>query len=166
MFPAEAITILNSLYKKIQPLQTRQYLFNCTIGKFSKKEKMMKIFLIASIALSLCEKVSANYEFEWRALDSKIPNDDKFLNINKVKVKRISRNETHKLYGEMTWFQGVGEDINFVGELYKKQGGEFRKTVYHLKLNFCEMIKTEKVFWPSFNAIIEPAWPEKVSLLI
>lgn len=106
--------------------------------------------------------VVANYEFEYRAMDVGKPNDDKWLNFDKVKIKRMSRNEPHKMYGEMNFIGGITEDIDFLAELYIKQGGEYRKTVYKLKMNLCEIIETETVFYPSIGAAIEPKWPEKV----
>lgn len=91
-----------------------------------------------------------------------IPKDDKFMNGDKLKIRRTSHNEPHKMYGNFVFFQDVTKEVDLLGELYIKQGGEFRKTVYKLKKNLCELIAAESVFYPSMASSIVPPFPEKV----
>jgi hypothetical protein len=82
-----------------------------------------------------------------------------------LKVKRVSRNEPHKIYGYLTFFQGITKDDDLLGELYEKQGGEYRKTVYKLKENLCSIIETDDVFYPSIRAAMDPKFTDKVSCI-
>lgn len=74
-----------------------------------------------------------NYHISIMEFDILVKNDDKFLNLEKLKIKRKSRNETHKLYGSFTYFKNVTEDIQLSIGLFEKQGGEYRKTPYLIK---------------------------------
>lgn len=109
--------------------------------------------------------VHANYQFEYRAFDVKLKaNENQWMDLDRVKIKRKNRNETHKMYGEYELYQGIKRDIDVRGELYIKQGGEYRKTVYKFKMNLCKIIEEDKIFYPSARAIMEPEFPEKVGI--
>lgn len=83
--------------------------------------------------------------------DILVKKDDKFLNLNKLKIKRKSRSETHKLYGSIELFKDLTEDINIRIEFYEKQGDEYRKTPYHIKGSACQFIATDDLFYPSLS---------------
>lgn len=93
-----------------------------------------------------------NYLFSNIAFDVLVKNDSKFMNMDNLKIKRKSRNETHKLYGSFEIFQDIKEDIQLRIEVYIKQGGEYRITPYHLKGSFCSIIATNSVFYISVSA--------------
>lgn len=76
-------------------------------------------------------------------------NDTKFFNLDKVKLQRKSRNEHHKFYGEFKLFQNWTEEVIQTVELYKKQGGEYRITPYHLKGRVCYFIEVDDTFYKS-----------------
>lgn len=70
------------------------------------------------------------------------------------------------MYGEFEFLQDLSDDIDLLGELYIKQGGEFRKTAYKLKDNTCSVIETDSVFYPSLGAAFKPSFPEKVKKML
>lgn len=93
-----------------------------------------------------------------------VKNQTEFVNLDGLKLKRKARNESHKFYGEIIYFEGFRNGLQFTGEAFKKQGGEYRKTPYHMKGQFCELLEIDKVFWASFaNA---SGLPTKVSFFV
>lgn len=84
-----------------------------------------------------------------------VKNDTKFLNMDSIKLKRKSRNEPHKFYGDLIFFRDLERESNLrlVAEGYKKQGGEYRKQPYHLKIEVCEFISTDKLVYQTIANI-------------
>jgi hypothetical protein len=81
-----------------------------------------------------------------------------------LKIRRKSRGEPHKVYGDWILYQDIGPDLNFQIDLYIKQGGEYRKTVYAVKGNTCDIVASDKVFYPSFANAMEPSFPLKCNI--
>lgn len=110
--------------------------------------------------------VEANYQITVLEYDVLVKNDDKFLNMDKVKLKRKSRNETHKFYGQFTFFRTISleDDVKVALELYKKSGGEYRKTAYHVKGMQCQFVANDDVFFPSLARAA--GFSEKVNLFL
>lgn len=104
-----------------------------------------------------------NYLLEYREYTVLVKNSS-FLNFDKVKLKRKSRNETHKIYGDMVLYEDLSNDIEALFELYEKQGGEYRKSVFKFKSNACDAIEMDKVFWPSLADALEPKMPIKCDI--
>jgi hypothetical protein len=86
------------------------------------------------------------YDIDLHAADPLIPNDKEYANLDKVKVKRLGRNQPHVVIGEVELFKPFGKDVLFRTDLYKKQGQEYRKTPFHLKRNACEYFEKEDPF--------------------
>lgn len=86
--------------------------------------------------------VSASYIITLREFDVSVKNESEFLNLDKIRLKRKSHNETHKFYGQFTLFRDLTleDDVDVVGELYQKQGGEYRKLAYHVKGKLCPFL--------------------------
>jgi ganglioside GM2 activator len=103
----------------------------------------MKITVILLITLSFSRDIVAQYDIVLQALEVIVPNDKKFINFDEVKMKRFGRNQPHVLIGEFEAFKSLGNDTEFLAELYKKQGQEYRKTPYKLKGKLCEVANTE-----------------------
>lgn len=123
---------------------------------------MRFITFIALIQLKVgINLVFANYLLTVLEFEVLVKNDTSFFNIDDFKLKRKSRNETHKFYGKVIFHQEIGDKIQFISELYKKQGGEYRKTPYHLKGSFCDLIAMDHVVWPSFSDAL--GLPRKVN---
>lgn len=118
----------------------------------------MKIIIHSSFFLFFhrCSQVvifaHGNYQVSNIEFDIFVKNDTKFMNIDKLKIKRKNRNETHKFYGSFEIYQDVTKDIHVRIEVFVKQGGEYRKTPYHVKGPFCRVIETDLVLYPSIRA--------------
>lgn len=86
--------------------------------------------------------VSASYIITLREFDISVKNESEFLNLDKIRLKRKSHNETHKFYGQFTLFRDLTleDDVDVVGELYQQQGGEYRKLAYHVKGKLCPFL--------------------------
>lgn len=104
-----------------------------------------------------------NYLFEFREFSALVKNSS-FFNLDKTKLKRVSHNDTHRLYGEFILHEPVSHDIDVFAELYEKQGGEYRKTAYTFKSKACDAIEVDEAFWPSLAAAVEPTFPLKCDL--
>lgn len=81
------------------------------------------------------------------------------INFDKIKLTRKSHKETHRIYGEVNLYinGSTAHDVEALGELFIKQGGEFRATPFKFKANVCNSIQVDDVFWPS---IIKKVVPE------
>lgn len=75
-----------------------------------------------------------------------ISNDKATMNIDGLKVKRFGRNQPHVLFGDIIFLRKMGNEVQFLGELFKKQGHEYRKTPYRIKGKFCDAIVNDDVF--------------------
>lgn len=84
-----------------------------------------------------------------------VKNSTRFVNLDKVKLKRKSHNETHKFYGDLTFIKDLTYESNvrFVAEIYKKQGGEYRKTAFHQKALACQFINADTVIYSSLAKV-------------
>lgn len=100
-------------------------------------------------------KVNGNYQVTVMEYEILVKNDTRFLNLDKIKLKRKSHNQTHKFYGDFILFKDLTYESNvrFVAELYKKQGGEYRKTAFHQKALACQFIDADTVIYASFAKI-------------
>lgn len=100
----------------------------------------------------MCGKVkpaTSNYDITMKDLESFYPGDNKHVSFDKVKIKRFNRTAPHVIIGSMDLFEEWGEDIEILGELYKMQGYEYRPTPYKIKNKLCDIIRDEKVFYPT-----------------
>lgn len=97
--------------------------------------------------------VSGNYQIALMEFEGIVKNATKYINTDGIKLKRKSHNTTHKFYGSIIIFDDVTKqnDLRLVVELYKKQGGEYRKTAFHLKGMGCAILEIDNVFSPSLN---------------
>lgn len=116
--------------------------------------KFGKFFFLLFSALEWAQNnffVSANYKLTVMEYEIFVKNDTKLLNMDKIKLKRKSRNEPHKFYGEYTIFRNVTHenDLYLEAWLYQKQGGEYRKLPYHLKGIACALLDADYKFFPS-----------------
>lgn len=114
--------------------------------------KLHEVFGIFLFSLQFSEKlkiVDANYLVTLMEFEILVKNDTEFMNLDSVKVKRKSRNEPHKLYGSFTFHQAFTEKVEMWGQVYTKQGGEYRKTAFHLKGSACQKLDTDEGFFPS-----------------
>lgn len=118
--------------------------------KFSQVFKILFCIIIWTLSNS---PVNGNYQISFLEYDIIKKNDTEFVNLDNLKLKRKSRNETHKIYGSFTLFQEwtSADDILFIIELYKKQGGEYRKTAYHVKGHPCTLIETQQDLFKSLG---------------
>lgn len=99
--------------------------------------------------------VNGNYQITLMEYEILVKNDTKFVNLDKIKLKRKSHNETHRLYGDLTLIKDLTYESNvrFIAEIYKKQGGEYRKTAFHQKALACQFIDVDTVIYPSLAEI-------------
>lgn len=110
------------------------------------KIKTNFIIVFAAIIVNI---VKADYEITLKDFEPIIKGDTKHLNMDKFKLKRINRNESHAFFGEGELFEEWGNDVEVVGELWKQQGYEYRPTPYKMKAYVCDLIANEKVFYPT-----------------
>ncbi|CAO1398196.1 unnamed protein product [Diamesa serratosioi] len=76
--------------------------------------------------------------------------DPSFADFSKLRVKKVNR--THGLYGELNFKQELTNDIRCEIVLFKKQGGEYRKTQFKLPgKGFCDFYNSETFVVPDFQ---------------
>jgi hypothetical protein len=108
-------------------------------------------------------KVLAQYDISFHAVDIMVPNETTFLNLDTMKVKRFSRNEPHVLNGEFKLFREFGNEIQISVEFFKSQGQEYRKTPYKLKGLICDVLNTaDQHVWGSLHVYTDFPPPESV----
>ncbi|CAO1414374.1 unnamed protein product [Diamesa tonsa] len=97
-----------------------------------------------------------------------VKNDNNYLNLDNVRVKKVNRTH-HLIIGNFTMYVDQGNDYEFYGLLYKKQGNEYKKTPYKVGPNkFCDFLRDEKMFYPNILATSDfPStdicpWPKNV----
>ena len=81
-----------------------------------------------------------------------IKNDENYVNLDNVRVKKVNRTH-HLLIGNFTMHVNQGNEYEFFGVLYKKQGNEYKKTPYKIgPKKFCDFLRDEKMFYPDIQA--------------
>lgn len=127
--------------------------------KLSRVYKILFCIIICTLNNSPAD---GNYQISLLEYEIIKKNDTEFVNLDNLKLKRKSRNETHKIYGSFTFIQEwtSADDILFIAELYKKQGGEYRKTAYHVKGHPCILIETQQDMFKSLGDAC--GFPEQV----
>ncbi|CAO1364467.1 unnamed protein product [Diamesa tonsa] len=99
------------------------------------------------------------------------PNDTKFFDLNKVRVKKINRTH-HVIDGEMEFFRSFGDEYDVEVTFYQKSGIEYKKMPYKIgPKKFCSFFREEKTVYPDLQKhtdlppIDTCPWP-KVSILV
>lgn len=64
---------------------------------------------------------------------------------SKIKVKRFGRNSPHVMDGPLKVIKDMGNEIELIGELYERQGYEYRKSAFKAKGLFCDMFNQGKL---------------------
>ena len=81
-----------------------------------------------------------------------IRNDENYLNLDNVRVKKVNRTH-HLIIGNLSMHVNQGNEYEFYGLLYKKQGNAYKKTPYKVgPKKFCDLLLTEKMFYPDIQA--------------
>ena len=77
-----------------------------------------------------------------------IKNDEKYLNLDNVRVRKVNRTH-HLIIGNFTMHVNQGNDYLLFGHFYKKQGNEYKKTPYKVgPKKFCDFLREETMFYP------------------
>jgi hypothetical protein len=82
------------------------------------------------------------------------------MDFDNIKFKRLGRNQPHVAVGTFTLSRDYGNDVEFLGEFYKKQGGEYRKTPFKINGPLCDSIKKEELILPQILKYV-PDFPPK-----
>lgn len=100
-----------------------------------------------------------------------IKNDNNYINLDYLRVKKVNRTH-HLLIGNITMHVNQGNDYEFFGVLYKKQGNTYKKSPYKMgPKKFCDFLREDKMFYPSlhhasdFPSIQTCPWPSVTILL-
>ena len=82
-----------------------------------------------------------------------IPNIE-FADFSKLKVKKINRK--HLVDGSFIYKEELSNEYNCSVELFKKQGGEYRKTAYKLPMKgCCDFYNTDTFLIPEMQPSCE-----------
>ena len=99
------------------------------------------------------------------------PNDTKFFDLTKIRVKKINRTH-HVIDGEMEFFRSFGDEYDVEVTLYQKSGVEYKKLPYKIgPKKFCQFFREEKTVYPDLQkhtdlpTIDNCPWP-KVSIIL
>lgn len=92
--------------------------------------------------------VYGQYDITFKDFKPLYVGDTKNVNLDKIKLKRFNRTSSHVFKGEIELFVELGPETELIAELYKQQGYEYRLTPYKIKMNVCDIIANEKVFYP------------------
>jgi hypothetical protein len=110
------------------------------------------------------QPVYAQYDITLKAFEELMPNST-VATFSKLKVKRFGRNEPHVIVGEFTFHQEIGDEIEFLGGFFKKQGEEYRRTPYKVKGRLCEALRMEDLLVPQIWHYLDLPLPkEQVNL--
>ena len=75
----------------------------------------------------------------------------KFADFSNLKVKKINRK--HVVVGEFEFYEKLSNEQNCTLLIYKKQGGEYRKTSFKLPIKgCCDFYNTDTYIIPSIKA--------------
>lgn len=109
-------------------------------------------------------KIQANYDIILLTTEAINPDNTEIINVSNMKVKKLAKNENPKLVGDIIIYGELNETVKFEGQIYQKQGYEYRKLAYHLKTTCCELVEKDEVFYPSWAEC--HGLPRKVKLSI
>ena len=63
-----------------------------------------------------------------------------------LKVRKV--NKKRSIVGDVKFFVPIGNEIMFIGNAYKKQGGEYRLMPYKVQPTpFCDFLRKDGKFW-------------------
>jgi hypothetical protein len=102
---------------------------------------------------------SSLYEVTIKDFEPMVKGDTKYINIDKLKIKRVNRTHPHVIIGELEVFEDLGNDVEVFGQLHKQQGYEYRPTPFKVKYQYCDFIANEKVFYPTvlpYSDFVQP----------
>jgi hypothetical protein len=114
---------------------------------FNKPNIFITIFAVATTITYV--SAGSLYEITFKDYEPLVNGENKYINVDKVKLKRFNRTHPHVFIGEVEVFIDLGNDIEVIEELHKQQGYEYRPTPYRIKDQLCDLIAFEKVFYPT-----------------
>jgi hypothetical protein len=77
-----------------------------------------------------------------------------FFDWSKLKVSRIKGTKTRALFGPMTARGAIDNSFTFMGNMYKKQGGEYRLQPFKLPpQSFCDALNNDPYFMPEIAKV-------------
>lgn len=94
--------------------------------------------------MSVFNQVKGQYDIQLIDFVTFPPNVSILYDASKIKVKRFQRGQPHVMHGPLEVLKDMGNEITMIGELFKKQGYEYRKTAYKTNDHFCDMFKKGK----------------------
>ena len=129
---------------------------DCWLCHFQLFPSELNINKISSFRTKDCrliiKLVTSSMEFSLTHGEAIVKNDDNYVNLDHVRVKKVNRTH-HLIIGNLTLFINQGNEYQFYGLLYKKQGNEYKKTPYKMgPKKFCDFLSGEKLFYPSIHA--------------
>jgi hypothetical protein len=100
----------------------------------------------------LADKLSKFFEIEYQSVRQDYGAD--FFDWSKLKVSRIKGTKTRALFGPMTARGAIDNSFTFMGNMYKKQGGEYRLQPFKLPpQSFCDALNNDPYFMPEIAKV-------------
>lgn len=82
-----------------------------------------------------------------------VPNEQTTMNLDKLRVKKFNKTQGHMLIGEVIMHREINDDLQFVCQLFKKAGNDYKLLPYKTgPNNFCEYLNGEKLLYPEIQA--------------
>jgi len=102
------------------------------------------------LLLIVCNLSQALFEISLDSYSSKVKNDTKFLNVDKLRVKKVNRTH-HLIVGETTIHVPLDNSYLIGCHLYQKAGNDYKLMPYKLpRKPFCHGIQSDIIFTPEF----------------
>ena len=85
-----------------------------------------------------------------------VPNDEKFINFDKLRIKKPNKTHGHMLMGEVSLNKEFGNNIQLLCLSYKKAGNDYKLLPYKVgPTNFCKFLDDEKMFYPDLQTVTD-----------